>query len=174
MSQPFYLIYFFYISIWTILFHFLFWLIYGTVIDSGNGLVCIFMFKSSLLLNAKISFCHFLWLFLPFKVVLTIFFSVVKFIHNFYFRRIALPWVWGLYWVFCLAGLGLGLGWVALHRITIIISLHFYVDQFNGYILILVCIEFFLEMFRKSITLNYIFYVTYLRFIFCGGKGISG
>ena len=116
---------FFYISIWTILFHFLFWLIYGTVIDSGNGLVCIFMFKSSLLLNAKISFCHFLWLFLPFKVVLTIFFSVVKFIHNFYFLRIALPWVWGLYWVFCLAGLGLGLGWVALHRITIIISLHF-------------------------------------------------
>ena len=36
---------------------------------------------------------------------------------------------------------------------------------------ILVCIEFFLEMFRKSITLNYIFYVTYLRFIFVGGRG---
>ena len=101
---------FFYISIWIISFHFLFWLIYGTVVDSGNGLVCIFMFKSSLLLNAKISFCHFLWLFLPFKVVLTIFFSVVKFIHNFYFLRIALPWVWGLYWVFLFGWAGAGTG----------------------------------------------------------------
>ena len=60
---------FFHTSIWIILFNFLFWLIYGTVVDSGNRLVCIFMFKSSLLLNAKISFCHFLCLLrLCFKV----------------------------------------------------------------------------------------------------------
>ena len=65
---------FFYISIWIILFHFLFWLIYGTVVDSGNELVCIFILKSSLLLNAKILFCHFLWLFLPLSSKSFIFF----------------------------------------------------------------------------------------------------